>query len=115
MRPPHRRIVAFGTAYNGNARASRRSAAHQRFRIRGWRHTSRRFEGVKKFGSVILSADFMILRLTTVRENGSLEVTPVFSTKASAIFIAAKDDSHRFFHTFPAVGSRDTERARWAT
>jgi len=40
---------------------------------------------------VILSADFMILRLTTVHENGSLEVTPVFSTKASAIFIAAKN------------------------
>jgi len=33
----------------------------------------------------------MILHLTTVHENGSLEVTPVFSTKASAIFIAAKD------------------------
>ncbi len=33
----------------------------------------------------------MILRLTTVHENGSLEVTPVFSTKASAILIAGKD------------------------
>ncbi|SPE24530.1 hypothetical protein SBA2_20003 [Acidobacteriia bacterium SbA2] len=40
--------------------------------------------------AVILSVDFMILQLTTVHENGSLEVTPVFSPKASAIFIAAK-------------------------
>ncbi|SPE23163.1 hypothetical protein SBA2_120001 [Acidobacteriia bacterium SbA2] len=33
-----------------------------------------------------------------MHENGSLEVTPVFSTKASAIFIAAKDLQFRFQH-----------------
>jgi len=48
----------------------------------------------------------MILRLTTVHENGSLEVTPVFSTKASAIFIAAKDlcSCSRLVEALEAVG-----------
>ncbi|SPE26487.1 hypothetical protein SBA2_30152 [Acidobacteriia bacterium SbA2] len=40
------------------------------------RNSPRRDDEGTHWKPVILSTDFMILRLTTVHENGSLEVTP---------------------------------------